>query len=457
MENNEMKNKTYKYLGQQSIAAINNFGTGLLPYDYIKYFAMVKKSAIIAIQNVIQKWEKNIYLIILETIDEIIEGKHNNLFSIPLKQGGAGTSINMFFNEIISNIAKEKYLLKYKKEILLDPIEDINLFQSTNDLIPTALTAMLYYYLNTIENKIIKLQEIFVTKEEEFSNILITGRTQMQDALPIRLGQIFGGYASAIQRDRWRTNKLKERVRTIALGGTAIGTCFFAPREYIFEVEKILRKETGLPLSRSQNLIDEISNQDKYVEVSNGFQIIANTLIKISNDFLIYTSSFLNEIKHPELQYGSSIMAAKTNPVILEFVKGLCIDTIGETNKILLYCQNGNLQLNPFLPFIIESFFNIKSNLCKAIDSFIDKFLNKITINHKIIEKNFVNSFALINSLVPFLGYNKVKEIYTLIKDKEIKSFSELKEILLKNTELNEEKINRIFEPYFLTGFLKEL
>ena len=441
----------------ETTKAISNFGNGQLHPDFIKYFAIVKKAAISSIQENENKWNNEVYNTILKCIDEIISGYHNKKFNLPLKQGGAGTSINMMFNEFIANQTIIQFKKRYNKEIYIDPVEDINLYQSTNDTLPTAFTAMVYYYLNHIENHIIKLQEVLVNKEEEYSSILLTGRTQLQDALPIRLGQVFSSYASAIQRDRWRINKLKERVRTIAIGGTAIGTCFFAPRNYIFTVEKKIREFTGFPLSRSQNLVDEISNQDKYLEVANGFEIMANNLIKICNDMLLYTSSFLNEIKHPELQYGSTIMAAKTNPVILEYVKGLAIDTIGEVYKISIYCRNSNFQLNPFLPFMIECFINIKSNLIKALDTIINKFILKITINLENIEKHFTNSFALINALVPYIGYNKTKQIYNLIKNKNITNIEELKKIILENTELDSEMINKLFEPYFLTGFLKKL
>lgn len=445
------------YYGEETKKAINNFGTAILEYDFIKAFAEVKKAAIFAIQEYENYFENDIFEIIIEAIDKIIDGELNNNFILPLQQGSAGTSININFCEVIANLSKSLYKKRYNKEIKLDPLQDINRFQSTNDTLPTALTILTYRHLVEIEKLIIKLQDSLIKKETEYSNILVTGRTEMQSALPITLGQIFGGWAGSIERDRWRLNKLKERVRTIAMGGTAIGTCFFAPQQYVFIVERKLREFTSLPLSRSQNLVDEISNLDKYLELANGYLIIANNLFKITGDLLLYTSSFIAEIKHPNLQYGSSIMAAKVNPVILEFVRGLAIEVEGEVYKILQYCKIGQLQLNAFIPFVINSFINIYKYLTKGINAFIEKFLNNIEINIAKIEKNLLNSNVLLNSLIPFLGYNEVKRLFNIFIDKEIKTLDDFKQFILQNTQfIKKEDLDNILEPINLTTFFKK-
>lgn len=443
------------YYGEQTKNAINNFGISTLNFDFIKAFAEVKKAAILAIQEYNNYFSEKLFECIIESINKIIYGELNNNFILPLQQGSAGTSINMNFCEVIANFSKELYKERYGETINIDPLEDINKFQSTNDIFPTAVTIVVYRHLVEIENLVIRLQEELIKKEREYSNILMTGRTEMQSALPITLGQVFGGWAGSIERDRWRMNKLKERIRTIALGGTAIGTCFFAPQEYIFIAERKLREITRLPLCRSQNLVDEISNLDKYIELANGYRIVANNLFKITGDLLLYTSSFINEIKHPNLQYGSTIMPAKINPVILELVRGVCIEIEGECYKIEQYAKNGQLQLNAFLPFVVNSFIQIYHYIKKGIESFIEKFLNKIEVNSEIIEKNLLNSNTLLNSLIPLLGYNEVKRLFILASNTKIESIEQFKEFVMKNSKVDKERLNNLLDTAILTSSLR--
>jgi len=434
--------------------ALDNFGNGNISYDFIKAYGEVKLSAIIASHKTDKKLSQEVYEIIITIIKNLINGNYNKDFVLPYKQGGAGTSINMHINEIIAY--HSNLLLKENNiNFYIDPIEHINIYQSTNDTFTTALTIMVYRHLLGIEEKIIKLQELLITYENKFNEILLTGRTEMQSALPITLGQVFGSYAGPIERDRWRLHKLKERIRNVAIGGTAIGTCFNAPQDYIFQVEKELRQITGLPICRSQNLPDEISNADKYGELASCYKLIALSFYKFTSDFLFYTSSDINEIINPDLQYGSTIMAAKTNPVIIEFIRGLSIDIQGEVFKIDNYVSNGNLQLNPFLPFILESFVNLNSGLTVMLDSFIDKFLKKIEINQAGMEDNLYSSNAVVNLLLPFLGYNRVKELYYKMKKEKILNREGFVSFLRTETALSVEDIEKILNPYSATSALK--
>jgi aspartate ammonia-lyase len=446
---------TKEYYGTETKKAISNFGFEFLPFELIKAYAEVKKACVLAIMDYEKRFTPEIFSVIIKAIDSIIDGQYNDQFVVPLQQGGAGTSINMNINEVIANLSVDIYKKEYNNNILINPIEDINKFQSTNDTFPTSVTILLLRKLLVLEKRIIELQEILIRKENEYQNILIIGRTEMQDALPIRLGQVFASWAGSIERDRWRINKLKERVRTIALGGTAIGTCFFAPKEYVYAVEKHLRLITGLPLTRSQNLTDEIANLDKLSELAGGIKIISENLYKISGDLLLYTSSFVGEIIHPNLQYGSTIMAAKTNPVILEFIRGLSIDVQSECIKISNFTQNGQLQLNPYLPFITKSFIYAFDSIEKAIITFIDKFLNIMEINNLRIEENLLNSKALLNSLISILGYDNIKKIEGLIDNEKPSSIEELKKTIIKNTNLSKEELDNHFDPVNITSFIK--
>lgn len=443
------------YYQDETKKAINNFGYELLPVEFVTAYGEVKKASIMALQENDNRFSTPEYSSIIQAVDEIINGLLNDQFVIPLRQGGAGTSLNMNLNEVIALRSGEILKEKYNIDKIFDSLEDINRYQSTNDTFPTAVTITVYRKLIIMEEKIVKLQEALISKEIEYDNVIITGRTEMQDALPIKLGQVFAGWAGMIERDRWRLNKLKDRIRNIALGGTAIGTCFFAPQKYIFLAERFLKEITKLPLCRSQNLTDEIANADKYSELANGLKIAAENLFKISGDLLLYSSSFLKEIIHPNLQYGSTIMPAKTNPVILEFVRGLSIDIQHECNKVSSFSQNGQLQLNAYLPFILKSLINSFDLLNKAVESLIEQFFNLMNINKNEIEKNLINSYALINTLTPVFGYREIKKLYKIIDSSTILDIKDIKDIIKKEFNIDEESINKLFETTRLTSFLK--
>ena len=426
---------------------MENFGSGFIGRDLIKAYGEVKKSCIYSVQDSEAAFAGEIFPYIVQAADEVIEGSLDHDFPLPLEQGGAGTSINMNINEVISNRAMELFFKKTGKKIKIDPISDINRHQSTNDTFPTALTVMLYRHLCEAESLVIKLQEVLIAGENKYGGILMAGRTEMQDALPITLGQVFSSWAGPIERDRWRFNKLKERIRLTALGGTALGTCFSAPRDYIFLAEKYLREFTGLPLSRSQNLTDEISNQDKWSELASGYAIFAGNIFKMTGDLLIYSSSMTGEILHPELQYGSTIMAAKTNPVILEFSRGLSVNIESAAARIMEFSKNGQLQLNPFLPFIAASFIEIHDWIKKIASSLIERFYPLMTLDSGRIERNLVSSNVLLNTLLPVLGYYRIKELYHAIEKKSPRSMEEYKALVRELTGLRAEEIDRLFDP----------
>lgn len=439
-----------KYYGVETEKALKSFGTGQIPYALIKAFGEVKKAALSAQQDCFNLYDDNLYDCLIESVDEIINGIHMEQFPLPLNQGGAGTSLHMNINEVIASLTNEK---NNSEDIKIDSLEDLARFQSTNDTLSTALTILVYRQLESTEIQIIRLQELLVSYETEFDGILMTGRTELQDALPISLGQIFSGWAGSIERDRWRLHKLKERLRTIALGGTAMGTCFSAPRKYVFKAEKNLRIITGLPLCRSQNLTDEISSQDNLAEVASGFKLIALNIRKMANDLLLYTSSMSGELIHKELQYGSTIMPFKSNPVILEYVKGLSISIKHECEKIHDYAAEGQLQLNPFLPFIIDSFIKTDKMLIDALSSLTDNFFPFMTVNKEKIEVNLLNSPALINTLRQIIGYENIKKLVPLIQKSKVSHIDELKKIICENTSLTSEFLNNWFNPSNLTSY----
>jgi aspartate ammonia-lyase len=393
--------------GMETQKALENFGRGHCPSTLIRALAETKLAVIQAQQTELKKFSPGQFTTINAALEQIIAGQHDQAFPLSLRQGGAGTSLHMNLLEVTANLAM---ILDPSQRI--DPLEDLNQGQSTNDVLPTAITIMALRELNRVEKRVTELQECFTDLEQRFQGALMVGRTQLQDALPMTLGQLFGSYAGAVARDRWRLHKVRERFRTIPLGGGAIGTSHHIPQKVIFQAEKNLREITGLPLSRSQNLMDEISHADKYAELSGVYQRLAETLVKISSDLIYYASSPVAEIPHPNQQYGSSLMPFKTNPVILEFVKGQALHVQGEALKISLYTQSAQLQLNPWLIFLAESLLSQSHSLVLALDQWMSRYLDQLTPSISSMESNVWGSQALFNALRAHLPYQQLKEAY---------------------------------------------
>jgi aspartate ammonia-lyase len=400
------------YFGEETRKALANFGPGLTPPGLIAAYAKVKRAAVAAVQEVEGRFDPPLFACLIDALDEIAAGKHDDQFPLSIRQGGAGTSFNMNLNEVAAARARELYRERQGKEAPpLDPIEDVNRAQSTNDTFPTAVTVAAFELVVGLEERIIALQEALVAKELDYEEVLIAGRTELQDALPIRLGQVFGAWAGCIERDRWRFHKIKERLRTTALGGTAIGTCFAASPEYVYAAERELRRATGLPLSRSQNLPDEIANHDKLAEAADGIGLCAGNVKKICADLLLYTSSLSGELAHPEVQYGSTIMPAKANPVLLEYARGHAIAAEHEAAAVRAFAFEGQLQLNPYLPFLADELLAAGRSLETALTALARKFLPVLVLRRERIAERLVASNVLLNLLAPVLGYRRVKEL----------------------------------------------
>jgi len=328
-------------------------------------------------------------------------------------QGGAGTSINMNLNEVIANLALEKLSYNKGDYHIIDPIEHINLSQSTNDVYPTAVKITTIRLLRSLLNKVINLQDALQVKEQDFANIIKVARTQLQDAVPISLGQEFGAYAEAISRDRWRLYKIEERIRQINIGGTAIGTGLGAPPKYRFVVTQELQRLTGFGLARSENLIDNTQNLDAFVEVSGLLKTLAVNLKKISNDLRLMSSGGFNEINLPILQAGSSIMPQKVNPVIPEMVIQVYYKVLANDLLISSAAADGEFELNAFLPVISDSLFQSLDLLTNSIDLFTEKCIKGISANQDACLRHLQQSWSLARVLIDSFGYNKVSDLIT--------------------------------------------
>jgi len=329
-------------------------------------------------------------------------------------QGGAGTSANMCVNEVLCNRALQLMGKTPGDYETLDPIRDLNMSQSTNDVYPTALKVAAILDLRKLERAVTELLEAFQAKEREFADVVKVGRTQLQDAALTTLGREMGAYADALARDRWRVYKCEERLRVVNLGGTAIGTGITAPREYIFAVVDELRQITGIGLSRAENLVDATQNADAFVEVSGILKALATTLYKSANDLRLLSSgpdAGIGEVKLPPRQAGSSIMPGKVNPVIPEAVMQAAMVCFADDFALTMAAANGSLELNPFMPLIADRLLSSIALLTTACEIYARACVAGIQADAKVCARNAESSIASITALVEEIGYAKAEEI----------------------------------------------
>lgn len=362
---------------------------------------------------------------LIEAADEIAEGKHFGHFIVPAIQGGAGTSINMNINEIITNRALLKTGNKCGDYNIIDPTEHANIYQSTNDVIPTALTVAAMNLLQTLEEKINTLRQKVEEYERNNREKLRPGYTQLQEAVPSSFGLLFSAYNEALSRDWWRVSKCFERIKQINLGGGAIGTGIAIPRFFIMEVVPELRNLTGLPLSHSENLSDATSNLDKWVEIHATLKAHAVNLEKISGDLRLLASDIAGykTISIPEKQVGSSIMPGKINPVIPEFVISAAHKVYSNDMLISSLSGQGTLELNAYLPVIGTTIIETLNLLISCNITLFSNLFCGLVINDSAGYKSLIFSPSVTTALSPHIGYHKAAELALLMKEKNIDIF----------------------------------
>lgn len=374
--------------------------------------------------------------------EEISRGLYFDQFIVPGISGGAGTSINMNVNEILTNAALLKLGKKTGDYILIDPIEHANVFQSTNDVIPTSLKVAIMFQLNDLEARINSLRGKVEQVEDKTRNSLRIGFTQMQEAVPTSYGKLFSTYSEALSRDWWRVSKCFERIKMVNLGGSAIGTGMAVPRFFIMDAVSQLQKLTGLPVTRSENLADATSNLDSFVEVHATLKAHAVNLEKMVTDLRLLASDLLErkELELPRKQVGSSIMPGKINPVIPEFVISVAHKIYSNDVLVSSLSGAGCLELNAYLPVIgitmIESI-----NLLMAADETLQKNLfDGLVINTETSSQRLFSSPAITTALIPFIGYNKASVLAKQMKEKKTDVFTANDELKL----LDESRIREI-------------
>lgn len=439
------------YYGVQSLRAAENFRiTGLYMHpEIINSLAYIKKAA--AITNCEAGiLDKKLADAIVKACDEIIAGNLHEYFIVDPIQGGAGTSLNMNANEVIANRAIELLGGKKGDYSVVNPNDHVNCGQSTNDVIPTAGKMTSLRLLENAQKELRRLHAALCQKAEEFNHILKMGRTQMQDAVPIRLGQEFKAYSAAIMRDINRMDKAMDEMRTLNMGGTAVGTGINADEKYLKRIVPNLSQITGMEFVQAFDLIDATQNLDSFVAVSGAIKACAVTLSKIANDLRLMSSgprTGFGEINLPAKQNGSSIMPGKVNPVIPEVVNQVAFNIIGNDVTITMAAEGGQLELNAFEPIIFYCLFQSIDTLAYAVNTFVDNCVSGITANEDRCRYLVENSVGIITAICPHVGYQKAAEI----AKEAIKTGEPVRGLILQDGALTEEELQKILDPMNLT------
>lgn len=419
------KNNLY---GIHSLRARDNFPDNT-PFhsEWYKAIGLTKLACYMTYENfkkaVLEKHSENelpidlinddIITALIESAEEIAEGKLFNHFIVPAIQGGAGTSINMNVNEIIANESLLKLDHDPGEYNIIDPIEQANVFQSTNDVIPTSLKLAAIKLLLELEEKINELRFDIEALENKSRNKLRIAYTQMQEAVPSSYAMLFSSYNEALSRDWWRVSKCFERIKVVNLGGSAIGTGISVPRYFIMEVVSTLQRLTNLPITRSENMPDATNNLDSIVEVHAILKAHAVNLEKMVSDIRLLSSDLVgnNELSIPQKQVGSSIMPGKVNPVIPEFVISAAHKIYANDSLITSLSAQGCLDLNAYLPVIGNALLESIKLLIAANKTLKENLFNGIEIDNDKAEDRLYSSPAITTALSPYIGYNKAARI----------------------------------------------
>lgn len=440
------------YYGVQSLRAAENFHiTGLTMHpELINSIAEIKKAA--AITNLeIGLLDKQVADAIIRACDEIIAGEFHEEFIVDPIQGGAGTSLNMNANEVIANRAIEILGGNKGDYSLVNPNDHVNCGQSTNDVFPSAGKLAVLKLLIKAQIQLERLYRALIDKAQEFDDVLKMGRTQLQDAVPIRLGQEFRAYSEGIRRDIARLERVQDEMRSLNMGGTAVGTGINADEMYIKRIVPNLSLVSGLRLIQAYDLVDATQNLDGFVAVSGAVKTCAVNLSKMCNDLRLLSSGprcGFGEINLPARQNGSSIMPGKVNPVIPEVVNQVAFNIMGNDLTITMAAESGQLELNAFEPIIFWNLTHAVEFLTYAVNTLTDNCIVGITANRERCQHLVDESVGTITALTPHIGYEPAANI----AKEAIQTGMQVKELILKKGILDQESIEKILDPYAMTS-----
>lgn len=366
-------------------------------------------------------------------------------------QGGAGTSANMNINEVVANRAIEILGGEKGNYDIVNPNDHVNMCQSTNDVFPTAGKITAIKMIHQVILQLERLYNALIAKSFAFENILKMGRTQLQDAVPVRLGQCFNAYATMVSRDIDRLIKSLDEMKTVNLGATAIGTSINAPLSYVKNIVPTLKTVVNLDLKQARDLIDATQNIDCFVAVSGILKTCAVNLSKMCNDLRLLSSgpkTGIGEINLPAKQNGSSIMPGKINPVIPEVVSQVAFNVIGNDLTITMAAEAGQLELNAFEPILFYNLFESLETLSHAISTLVDNCIIGITANEDHYLELLEEIVGITTALCPYIGYKKSAEI----AKSSLKTGIPIRKLVLKNGILTKEKLDSILNPATMTN-----
>jgi len=448
---------TEAYYGVQSLRAKENFAiTGTnLHRALIRNLARIKKAAAIvnAQSGNLAVSKKDA---IVQACNEIVAGRLHEAFIVDAIQGGAGTSANMNANEVIANRAIEILGGRKGDYRIVHPNDDVNLCQSTNDVFPTAGKMTVLQLLPELLAELEKLERALGAKSEEFAGVIKMGRTQMQDAVPTNLGRTFRAYRSFVKRDIRHLLNAAEEMKSLNLGGTAIGNAINATPEYVANITAALSEETGVPFMQAEDLYDATQNVDGFVRVSASIKTAAVNLSKMSNDLRLLSSgprAGIGEINLPAKQNGSSIMPGKVNPVIPEVVSQVAFRVIGNDLAITMAAESGQLELNAFEPVIFHSLFESIDCLAHAVATLTANCIEGIQANEMVCNKQVEESAGIATALCPAIGYQQA----SAIAKESLKTGKTVRELVLEKGILSVEEADSILDLKRLAGVPSEL
>lgn len=440
------------YYGIHSLRAVENFsisGTRLHP-EMIKSVARLKKACAITNEKA-GVLDTRIADAISKACDLIIEGKFLDQFIVDPVQGGAGTSTNMNANEVIANIAIELLGGEKGDYSVVHPNDHVNCGQSTNDIVPTAGKMTMLFLMQDLKKTLAHLKDELEKKAAEFDSIIKMGRTHLQDAIPIRLGQEFSAYATAVERNLYRIEQAEKELYSINMGATAIGTGLNADSVYFENITETISSLSGFPFHQAKDMIDATQNIDCFAVVSGALKNCSVSLSKIANDIRLMSSgprTGFGEIIIPPRQNGSSIMPGKINPVIPEVVSQVAYMIIGNDLTITMAVESCQLELNVFEPVILENLFQSITVLDNVAKTFADNCISGIIANEERCKELVDSSVGVITALCPHIGYSRAAEIAKRSLSEDIP----VRDLILQEKILSEEELNKILNAHSMTN-----
>jgi len=445
-----VKVPTDAYYGAQTQRAINNYQiSGIkFPFSFIKAQTIIKKSASIANMKD-KRLDSKKGNAIIRASDEIIKGNLKNQFILDVYQSGAGVSQNMNINEVLANRATQ-ILGGRKGNYIVNPNDHVNMSQSTNDTIHTAIHIASTEGLDGLIDELHNLRKTFDKKSKQFSKIVKSGRTHLQDAVPMTLGQEFSGYSKAIEKNIMNLRKAYFSLLELNIGATAIGTGINTGKNYkknvITEINKITKKQ----FRHSENYFEGTAFLNEELELSSALKILAVDLLKISDDLRLLSSgpnTSIGELILPAMQPGSSIMPGKVNPVMPEMLDMICFQVIGNDTTVTFACK-GELQLNVFMPVVAYNLLFSMEILTNGIKSFNQKCVSGINVNEKRIKQNLEKNAIVVTALSPYIGYAKAAEV----AKKAYQENKTIMEVVLEMKLMNEKKLKQILDYKKMTN-----